>query len=101
MKLDITNVYFLAKNWKVWCFLGEVIISKMSLSKSKVSKRSELWVSRKVKTWIDRVFWFNLYFYKSSELISSKELPPGREAAVPRAIQGNKSYHRLADQFNV
>jgi hypothetical protein len=27
--------------------------------------------------------------------------PPGSEAAVPRAIQDNKSYHGLTDQLNV
>jgi hypothetical protein len=35
-KLHITIVYFLAKNWKVWCFLAEVMILRMSVSKSKV-----------------------------------------------------------------
>jgi hypothetical protein len=99
--LHITIVYFLAKNWKVWCFLAEVMISRVSLSKSKVSKRSGFWVSRKVKTWIDRVFWLNLYLLKSPELISRKKWPPGPEAAVPRAIQGNRSYHGLTDQFDV
>jgi hypothetical protein len=37
----------------------------------------------------------------SPELISRKKWPPGPEAAVPRAIQGNRCYHGLADQFNV
>jgi hypothetical protein len=77
------------------------MILRVSLSKSKVSKRSEFWVSRKVKTWIDRVFWLNLYLYKSPELISRKKWPPGPEAAVSRAIQGDKSFHWLTDQFNV
>jgi hypothetical protein len=35
--------------------------------------------------WIDRVFWLNLYLFKSLELISRKKWPPGPEAAVPRA----------------
>jgi hypothetical protein len=74
---------------------------RVSLSKSKVSKRSGFWVSRKVKTWINRVFWLNLYLFESSELISRKKWPPGPEAAVSRAIQGNRSYHGLTDQFNV
>jgi hypothetical protein len=99
--LHITIVYFLAKNWKVWYFLAEVMISRVSLSKSKVSKRSGFGVSRKVKTWIDRVFWLNLYSFKSLELISRKKWPPGPETAVPRAIQGNRSYHGLTDQFNI
>jgi hypothetical protein len=43
----------------------------------------------------------NLYLYKSAELISRKKSPPGSEAAVSRAIQGNRSYHGLSDQFNV
>jgi hypothetical protein len=73
------------------------MILRVSLSKSKVSKRSGFWVSRKVKTWINRVFWLNLYFYKSPELISRKKWPPGPEAAVSRAIQGNRSYHGLTD----
>jgi hypothetical protein len=77
------------------------MISRVSFSKSKVSKRSGLWFSRKVKTWIDRVFWLNLYLFKSPDLISRKKWPPGPEAAVPRAIQGNRSYHGLTDQFNV
>jgi hypothetical protein len=77
------------------------MISRVSLSKSKVSKRSGFWVSRKVKTWIDRFFWLNLYLFKSPELISRKKWPPRPEAAVPRAIQGNRSYHGLTDQFNV
>jgi hypothetical protein len=34
-------------------------------------------------------------------LISRKKWPPGPETAVPRAIQGNRSYHGLTDQFNV
>jgi hypothetical protein len=34
-------------------------------------------------------------------LISRKKWPPGPEAAVTRAIQGNRSYHGLTDQFNV
>jgi hypothetical protein len=38
-KLHITIVYFLAKNWKLLCFLAEVMISRVSFSKSKVSKR--------------------------------------------------------------
>jgi hypothetical protein len=100
-KLHITIVFFLAKNWKVWCFLAKVMVSRVSLSKSKVSKRSGFWVSRKVKTWIDRVFWLNLYLFKFPELISRKKWPPGPEAVVPRAIQGNRSYHELTDQFNV
>jgi hypothetical protein len=73
----------------------------VSLSKSKVSKRSGFWVSRKVKTWIDRGFWLNFFLFKSPELISRKKWPPGPEAAVPRAIQSNRSYHGLTDQFNV
>jgi hypothetical protein len=35
------------------------------------------------------------------ELISRKKWPPGPEAAVPRAIQGNRSYHGLTDQFDI
>jgi hypothetical protein len=66
----------------------------------KVPKRSEFWVSRKVK-WIDRVFRLNLYLFKSPELISRKKWPPEPDAAIPRAIQGNRSYHGLTDQFNV
>jgi hypothetical protein len=77
------------------------MISRVSLSKSKVPKRSGFWVSRKVKTWMDRVFWLNLYLFKSHELISRKKWPPGPEAAVPRAIQGNRSNHGHTDQFNV
>jgi hypothetical protein len=77
------------------------MVSRVSLSKSKVSKRSGFWVSLKVKTWIDRGFWLNLYFYKSPGLISRKKWPPGLEAAVPRAIEGNRSYHGLTDQFDV
>jgi hypothetical protein len=86
----------LAKNLKVWYFLAEAMILR-----SKVSKRSGFWVSRKVKKWIDRVFWLNLYLFKSPELISRKKLPPGPEASVLRTIQGNRSYHGLTDQFNV
>jgi hypothetical protein len=37
----------------------------------------------------------------SPELISSKKWPPGPEAAIPRAIQGNRSYHGITDTFNV
>jgi hypothetical protein len=48
--IDSTPIYFLAKNWKVWCFMAEVMILRVSLSKSKVSKRSGFWVLRKVKT---------------------------------------------------
>jgi hypothetical protein len=99
--LHITFVSFLAKNWKVWCFLAEVMILTVSLSKSKVSKRSGFWVSRKLKTWIDQVFRLNLYLFKSPELISRKKWPPGPKAAVPRPIQDNKAYHGLTDQFNV
>jgi hypothetical protein len=51
--------------------------------------------------WIDRIFWLNLYFYKPPELISRKKWQPGPEAAAPRAIQGNRSYHGLTEQFNV
>jgi Na+/H+ antiporter NhaD/arsenite permease-like protein len=83
--LHITSVYFLAKNWKVWCFLAKVMISRVSLSKSKVFERSGFWVSLKVKTWIDRIFWLNLYLFKFLELISRKKWPPRPEAAVPRA----------------
>jgi hypothetical protein len=100
-KLHNTIVYFLAKTWKVWCFLAEVMNSRVSLSKSKVSKRSGFWVSREVKTWIDRVIWLKLYLFKSPELINRKKWQPGPEAAVTRAIQGNRSYHGLTDQFNV
>jgi hypothetical protein len=53
-----------------------------------------------VKTWIDRVFWLNFYLFKFPELISRKKWPSGPEAAVFRAIQGNRSYHGLTDQFN-
>jgi aromatic ring-opening dioxygenase catalytic subunit (LigB family) len=28
-------------------------------------------------------------------------MPPGPEAAIPRAIQGDRSYHGITDQFNV
>jgi hypothetical protein len=35
------------------------------------------------------------------ELISRKKCPPGSEAAIPRAIQGNRSNHGFTDQFNV
>jgi hypothetical protein len=77
------------------------MISRVGLSKSKVSKRSGIGVSRKVKTWIDRAFWLNLYLFKSPELISHKKWPPGPEAAVSRAIPGNRSYHGHTDQFNV
>jgi hypothetical protein len=35
------------------------------------------------------------------ELISRKKLPPGPEATVSRAIQGNRFYHGITDQFNV
>jgi hypothetical protein len=75
------------------------MISRVNLLKSKVSKRSGFWVPRKVKTWIDRVFWLNLYFYKFPELISRKKWPPDPEAAVYRAIQGNRSYHGLTDRY--
>jgi hypothetical protein len=34
-------------------------------------------------------------------LISHKKWSPGPETAVSRAIQGNRSYHGLTDQFNV
>jgi hypothetical protein len=34
-------------------------------------------------------------------LISRKKWSPEPEAAVPRAIQGNRSYHGLTDQFDV
>jgi hypothetical protein len=54
-----------------------------------------------VKKWIDRVFWLNLYLFKSPELISRKKWQPGPEASVLRTIQGNRSYHGLTDQFNV
>jgi hypothetical protein len=77
------------------------MISRVSLSKSKVSKRTGFWVSWKVRTWIDRVFWLNLYLLRSLELISRKKWPPGPEAAVPRAVQGNRFYHGLTDQFDV
>jgi hypothetical protein len=53
-KLHKTIVYVLAKNWKVWYFLAEVIFLRVSLSKSKVSKRSGILASLKVKTCIDR-----------------------------------------------
>jgi hypothetical protein len=43
----------------------------------------------------------NLYLFKSHELISRKKWPPGPEAAVPRAILGNRSYYGHTDQFNV
>jgi hypothetical protein len=46
-------------------------------------------------------FWLNLYLFKSPELISRKKWPPGPEAAVLIAIQGNRSYHVLTDQFSV
>jgi hypothetical protein len=47
-------------------------------------------------------FLFRTLYPKSPELISCKKWPPGPEAAVPRAIQGNRSYHHgLADKFNV
>jgi hypothetical protein len=42
-----------------------------------------------------------LIFIKSPELNSRKKWPPGPESAVPRAIQGNRSYHGLTDQFDV
>jgi hypothetical protein len=42
-----------------------------------------------------------LYLFKTPELISRKKWPPRPEAAVPRAIQGTRSYHGLADLFNV
>jgi hypothetical protein len=77
------------------------MISRMSLSKSKVSKRSGFWVSRKLKTWIDRVFWLNLYLFKSPELISRKKWSPGPETVISGAIQANRSYHGLTDQFDV
>jgi hypothetical protein len=34
-------------------------------------------------------------------LVSRKKWPPGPEAAISGAIQGNMSYHGLTDQFNV
>jgi hypothetical protein len=37
----------------------------------------------------------------SLELISRKKWPSKLEAAILRAIQGNRSYHGLTDQFNV
>jgi hypothetical protein len=37
----------------------------------------------------------------SLEFISRQKWPPGGEAAGPRAIQGNRSYHGITDQFNV
>jgi hypothetical protein len=77
------------------------MISRVSLSKSKVSKRSGFWVSRKVKTWIDRVFWWNLYLFKSPEFIGRKNWPLEPEAVVLRTVQGDRSYHGLTDQFNV
>jgi hypothetical protein len=43
--------YFLTKNWKVWRFLAEVMILRVSLSKSKVYKRSGISVSLKVITY--------------------------------------------------
>jgi hypothetical protein len=46
-------------------------------------------------------FLVDLYLFKSPELISRKKWPPGPEAVVPRAIQGNRSYHGLTGQFNV
>jgi hypothetical protein len=75
------------------------MILRESLSKSKVFKRSGFWVSRKVKTWIDQVFWLNLYLFKFSD--QPQKWPPGPEAAIPRAIQGNRAYHGITGQFNV
>jgi hypothetical protein len=46
-------------------------------------------------------FLLNLYLFKSPELICRKKWPPGPEAAIPRAIQGNRSYHGITAQFNV
>jgi hypothetical protein len=46
-------------------------------------------------------FLVDFYLLKSSELTSRKKWPPGPETVVPRAIQGNRSYHGLTDQFNV
>jgi hypothetical protein len=37
----------------------------------------------------------------SLELISCRKWPSGIEAAVFRAIQGNRTYHELTVQFNV
>jgi hypothetical protein len=56
-----------------------------------VSKRSGILVSLKVKTWIDRVFWLNLYLFMSLELISRRKWPPGIEAAISRVIPSNRS----------
>jgi hypothetical protein len=50
---------------------------------------------------MDRPGWLNLYLFKSPELISRKKWPTGPEAAIPRAIQGNRSYHGITGQFNV
>jgi hypothetical protein len=77
------------------------MILKVSLSKSKVSERSGILVLLEVKTWIDRVFWLSLYLYISPELFSYRKWPPGIEAAIPRVIQSNRSYHGITDQFNV
>jgi hypothetical protein len=77
------------------------MILGVSLSKSKVSERSGILASLKVKTWIDRVFWLNLYKFMSPELISRRKWPSGIEAAIPWVIQSNRSYHGITDQFNV
>jgi hypothetical protein len=42
-----------------------------------------------------------LIFIKSSELISRKKWPPGPEAAISGTIHGNRSYHKITDQFNI
>jgi hypothetical protein len=34
-------------------------------------------------------------------LISHKKWPPGPEATISGAIQGNRSHHGITDQFNV
>jgi hypothetical protein len=37
----------------------------------------------------------------SPELISRRKWTQGKEAAIPRVIQSNRSHHGITDQFNV
>jgi hypothetical protein len=98
--LDITIVYCFEKIGRFGVFLVEFMILRVSLSKSKVSKRSGILISLKVKTWIDRDFRLKLYLFMSPELISHRKWLPRIEAAIPRIIQSNTSYHGITDQLN-
>jgi hypothetical protein len=94
LKIGVANYYCLLFGkiiWKVWCFLAEVMILRVSLSKTKVSKLSGFWVSRKIKTWIYRVSWLNLHLFVSPELIPQKMAT----RTISNCPQGHSGYQVL------